>query len=167
MPCRRDARASRAPGRARSAGPRTRGPCTRRAAWRGWSGRSDKTLVAEIHWPSCEELRLEKRQHEVDQESQRDEPAHDVQEWHRDLLHTLTEPDERPGEAEEEHAQSDVEKISPVHAEPPLRTIAPIHLKKPSRSRTRMLKTRQDVRTGRPQPLECGRAPGATLEPWA
>src|SRR5207245_7689349 len=107
MPCRRDARASRAPGRARSAARRTRAPCMRQAAWPARAERSDRTRAEGFRCQSCEELRLEQRQHEVDQESQRDEPADDIQEWHRDLLHTLTEPDEGPREAEEEHAQSD------------------------------------------------------------
>src|SRR5437660_2697142 len=148
MPCRREARASRAPGRARSAARRTRAPCTRRAAWPGRAERSYRTRAAELHCQSCEELRLEQRQDEIDQESQRHEPADDIEEWHCKLLHTLAELDECPRDAEEEHAQSDVENISPVHAEPPLRTIAPIHLKKPSRSRAGTLKTRQGVRTG-------------------
>src|SRR5437667_2700503 len=149
MPCRRDARASRAPRRARSAARRTRAPCTHRAAWPGRAEQSDRTRAEGFRCQSCEELRLEQRQHQVDQESQRNDPTDDIEERHCDLLHALTEPDERPGEAEEEHAQSDVEKISPVHAEPPLRTIAPIHLKKLSRSRAGMLKTRQDVAQAR------------------
>src|SRR5262249_61496252 len=114
--------------------PRTRAPCRRRAAWPAPGGRRDRTRAARFRWQSCEELRLEQRQHEVDQQPQRDETADDVEQWHASLLHAITELDERPGEAEEEDAQSDVERVHPVHVRLQPRTIEPFRLKTPSRS---------------------------------
>jgi len=58
------------------------------------------------------ELWLEQREHEINEKTQRDHAADDVEQWHQRLLQRLTQPDEKPREPEESDTHREVEKVT-------------------------------------------------------